>query len=129
MCTAKCQLRYTVLYFIAIIVTIYIVLQYVTGFGKTVHVRTRIEIHFIAYYNSHTQTLSRYIQYSNKIAIDKKVCFCRRLFYDPIKPCRSNADSVRPLRALMGGLCSTRCLLGLWYGQGCCGHLSGLLCA
>ena len=34
---------------------------YVTGFGKTGHVRTRIAIHFIACYNSHTQALSRHI--------------------------------------------------------------------
>jgi len=33
---------------------------FVTGFGKTVPVRTKIEIHFIAYYNSHTQALSRH---------------------------------------------------------------------
>jgi len=37
-----------------------------TGFGKTVLVHTRIEIQFIAYYNSHTQALSRH---SNTIAI------------------------------------------------------------
>jgi len=45
---------------------------YVTGFIKTVPVCTRIEIHFIAYNNSHTQALSRL---SDTIAIDKKVCF------------------------------------------------------
>jgi len=27
------------------------VFTYVTGYGKTVPIRTRIEIHFIAYYN------------------------------------------------------------------------------
>jgi len=32
----------------------------VTGFVKTLHVHTRIEIHFIAFYNSHTHALSRY---------------------------------------------------------------------
>jgi len=63
--------------------------SFVTGFGKTVPVHTRIEIHFIAYYNSHTQGLSRN---SNTIAIDKKVCFYRRLFANPIKPCRTNSD-------------------------------------
>jgi len=31
----------------------------VTRFGKTIPVHTRIEIHFIAYYNSHTQGLSK----------------------------------------------------------------------
>jgi len=66
----------------------------VTGFGKTVPVHTRIEIHFIAYYNSYTQRLSGY---SDTIAIDKKVCFYRRLFADPIKPCRTNSDPVGPL--------------------------------
>jgi len=35
-------------------------LTYVTGFGKTDHVHTRIEIYFIAYYNSHTQALFRH---------------------------------------------------------------------
>jgi len=44
----------------------------VTGFGKTDHVRTRIEILFIACYNSHTQALSAH---SGTIDIDKKVCF------------------------------------------------------
>jgi len=43
---------------------------YVTGFGKTNHVRTRIEIHFIAYYNSHTQALYRH---SDTTAIDKNL--------------------------------------------------------
>jgi len=57
---------------------------YVTGFGKTVPNRTRIEIYFIAYYNSYTQGLSRH---SDTIAIDKRVCFYRRLFADPMKPC------------------------------------------
>jgi len=47
-------------------------ITYVTGFGKTVPVCTRIEIHFIAYYNSHTQGLSRY---SGTIAIDYMSAF------------------------------------------------------
>jgi len=41
---------------------------YVTGFEKTVHVRTRIEIHLIAYCNSHTRVLSRH---NNKIGLYK----------------------------------------------------------
>jgi len=60
----------------------------VTGFGKTVHVHARIEI-FIAYYNSHTQALSRHI---DKIVIDKKVSFYGWLFADPVKPCKTNTD-------------------------------------
>jgi len=48
------------------------VATYVTGFGKTIPVCTRIVIHFIAYYNSHTQALAKH---SGTIAIDKKVCF------------------------------------------------------
>jgi len=40
----------------------------VTGFEKIVHVRTRIEIHFIAYHNNHTCALSRH---NNKTGIDK----------------------------------------------------------
>jgi len=101
---------------------------YLTGFGKTGHVRTRIEIHFIAYYNSHTQALSRH---SDTIAIDK-VCPYRQLFADAIKPCRTNTAPVGPLEALIGcpvfPNCSTRHLVFSWYGQGCCGHLPGPLC-
>jgi len=41
---------------------------YVTGFAKTLHVCTRIEIHFIAYYNSHTRALSRH---NSKTGIDE----------------------------------------------------------
>jgi len=66
----------------------------VTGFGKTDHVRTRIEINFIACYNSHTQALSRH---SDTTAIDKKACFYRRLFANPIKPCRTITGPVGPL--------------------------------
>jgi len=33
------------------------IILYVAGFGKIVPVHTRIKIHFIAYYNSHTQAL------------------------------------------------------------------------
>jgi len=46
--------------------------KFVNGFGKTLHVCTKIEIHFIVYFNSHTQALSRH---SKKIAIDKKSAF------------------------------------------------------
>jgi len=70
----------------------------VTGFGKTDHVRTRIEIHFITCYNSHTRALSRH---SDTIAIDKKVCFYRRLFADPIKPCRTITSPVGHWGALI----------------------------
>jgi len=34
--------------------------MYVTGFAKTLHIHTRIEIHFIAYYNSRVHALSRH---------------------------------------------------------------------
>jgi len=84
----------------------------------------------IAYYNSHTQALFRH---SDTIAIDKKVCFYRQLFADPFKPRRTNTDPVGHWGALIGWPvvpnCSTWRLLSLWYGQGCCGHLSGPLCA
>jgi len=76
--------------------------QYVTGFGKTNHARTRIEIDFIACYNSHTQALSRH---NDTIAIDKKVCFYKWLFADPIKPCRTITDSV----GLLGGFNKVAC--------------------
>jgi len=90
----------------------------VTGFGKTVPVRTRIEI-FIAYYNSHTQALSRH---SDTIARDKKVCFYRWLFADPIKPHRTNIDPIRPLGCINRVACgpklfhSTSALLMVWSG-------------
>jgi len=77
---------------------------FVTGFGKTISVRTRIKIHFIAYYNSHTQALSRH---SDTIAIDKKVCFYRCLFADSIKPCMTNTDPVGPVG------CTNRVACGL----------------
>ena len=48
-----------------------------TGFGKMGHVCTRIKIHFIAYYNSHTQALSRH---SDTIAIDKESLLLQTAF-------------------------------------------------
>jgi len=92
---------------------------YVTGFGKTVPVRTKIEIHFIAYYNSHTQALSRHC---DTIAMDKKVCFYRWLFADPIKPPRTNTDPVGPLGCINRVACgpklfhSMSALLMVWSG-------------
>jgi len=91
----------------------------VTGFGKTVPVHTRIEINFIAYYNSYTQALSRH---SNTIAIDMKVCFYRQLFADPIKPHRTNTDPVGPLGCINRVPCdpklvhSMSTLLVVWLG-------------
>jgi len=91
----------------------------VTGFGKTIPVRTRIEIHFIAYYNSCTQELSRH---SDTIVIDKKVYFYRWLFADPIKPHRTNSNSVGPLGCINRVACSpklfhlTSTLLMVWSG-------------
>jgi len=99
--------------------------SYVTGVGKTNHVHTRIEIHFIAYYNSHTQALCRH---SDTVAIDKKVYFYRQTFADSIKPHRTNTDPVGHWGALIVWPvvpnCSTWRLLSLWYGQSCCGHLA-----
>jgi len=92
---------------------------YVTGFGKMVHVRTWIEIHFIAYYNSHTQALSRH---SDTIGINKKIYFCRRLFTDPIKLCRTITDPLGPLGGINRVACgpklfhSTSALLVVWSG-------------
>jgi len=92
---------------------------YVTGFGKAIPVCARIEIHFIAYYNSHTLGLSRH---SDTIAIDKKVCFYRQLFADPIKPCRTNSDPVGPLGYINRVTCGpklfhlTFTLLVVWSG-------------
>jgi len=69
----------------------------VTGFEKPIHVRTRIEIHFISYCNSHTGTLSRH---NNKTGIDKQVCFYKRLVVDPVKSQRTIIDPVRTLRGI-----------------------------
>lgn len=71
--------------------------EYVTGFAKTLQLRTRFEIHFIAYYNSHTHALSRH---NNKTGIDKLVCFYRRPVFDPVKSWRNTMDPVRPLRSI-----------------------------
>ena len=96
-----------------------LVLIIVTGFGKTVPIRTRIEIHFIAYYNSHTQGLSRY---SYTIAIDKKICFYRRLSTGHIKPHRTNTDPLGTLGCINRVSCgpklfhSTSALLVVWSG-------------
>jgi len=103
----------------------------VTGFGKTGHVRTRIEIHFIACYNSHTQALSRH---SGTTAIDKEVYFYRQLFADPIKPCRTITDPVGPLGGFNKMACgpklfhSTSALLVVWWGLLWSSVLSGPLC-
>jgi len=56
--------------------------QYVIEFEKTIHVCTRIEIHLIAYCNSHTCALSRH---NSKTGIDKQVYFYRRPVIDPVK--------------------------------------------
>jgi len=69
----------------------------VTGFEKTLHVRTRIEIYFIAYCNSHTCALSRH---NNKSGINKQVCFYRWLVVDPVKSRRTIIDPVRPLKGI-----------------------------
>jgi len=103
---------------------------YVTEFGKTGHVHTRIEIHFIVFNNSHTQALSRH---SDTIAIDKKVCFYRRLFANPIKPCRTNTYPVGQLGGINKVACgpklfhSTSCGM-VRVAKTCYGHLSGPLC-
>jgi len=70
---------------------------FVTGFAKTLHVRSRIEIHFVAYCNSHTHALSRH---NNKTDIDKQVCFYRQPVVNPVKSQRTIIDPVRPLRGI-----------------------------
>jgi len=64
---------------------------------ETLHMCTKIEIHFIAFYIGHTQALSRH---SNKSTIDKQVCFYRQLFSNPVKSQRTKTDPVRPLRGI-----------------------------
>jgi len=39
-------------------------------------------------------------RHSDTIAIDKKVCFYRRLFANPIKPCKIITDPVGPLECI-----------------------------
>jgi len=75
-------------------------LPYVTEFAKTLHIHTRIEIHFVAYFNSHTSALSRHR--NNKTGIDKQVCFYRWPVVDPVKWRRTIIDPVRPLRGING---------------------------
>jgi len=68
--------------------------------------------------NSHTQGLSRH---SDTIARDK-VCFYRRLFADPMKPCRTNSDPVGSLGCINRVACgpklfhSMSALLMVWSG-------------
>jgi len=64
---------------------------------KTLHFHTRIEIHFIAYCNSHTHALSRH---NNKTGIDKQVCSYRQPVVDTVKLQRTIIDPVRPLRSI-----------------------------
>jgi len=72
-------------------------IKYVTGFVKTLHVCKRIEIHFIAYCNSHTHALSKH---NNKTGIDKQVCFYRQPVFDPVKSQRTIIDPMRLLRCI-----------------------------
>jgi len=59
---------------ISVIFDVLVEVIIVTGFAKTLHVRTKIEILFVAFYNSHTHSLSKH---SNKTAIDNlHVAFC-----------------------------------------------------
>jgi len=60
----------------------YVQVVHVNGFVKILHVHTRIEIHFIAYRNSHTFALSKR---NNKTGINKQVCFYRWLDVDSVK--------------------------------------------
>jgi len=69
----------------------------VTGFAKILHACTKIEIHFIAYCNSHTRALSKY---NNKTGIDKQVCFYRRPVVNLFKSGRTIIDPVRPFRGI-----------------------------
>jgi len=93
--------------------------MFVTGFAKTLHVHTRIQIHFIAYCNSHTHALSRH---NNKTGIDKQVCFYRWPVVNSVKSWRTIIDSVRPLRGInrvAWGLILSHCMsarLVVWLG-------------
>jgi len=70
-------------------------------------------------YNSHTQGLSIH---SDTIVIDKKVCFYRRLFANPMKPCWTNSDLVGPLGCINRVACGPKLfhlmftLLMVWSG-------------
>jgi len=101
----------------------------VTGFVKTLHVCTRIQIHFIAYCNSHTCVLSRH---NKKTGIDKQACFYGWPVVDPVKSRRTIIDPVRTLRGINTvawvQFCPIVLLHGSLYGQGYCGHQSGPLC-
>jgi len=70
-----------------------------------------------AYRNGHTQALS---WHSNKIAIDKKVCFYRWLFPNPTKQWKANTVAGGPLRGTNKVTCGASyytCLLHTTYGM------------
>jgi len=91
----------------------------VTGFAKTLHLCTRIEIHFIACCNSHTCALFRH---NNKTGVDKQVCFCRWPVFGSVKSLKTIIDPMRPLRCInrvTWGAILSHCMparLVVWWG-------------
>jgi len=79
---------------------------------EIIHVRIKIEIHFIIV------TLKHCPDSVTKLLYISRSAFYRQLFTDPVKLHKYNKDPVGPLRGY---------LLSSWYGQGCHGHLSGML--
>ena len=70
---------------------------YVTGSGKTDHVRTRIEIHFITGYHSHTNALSFP---TDTPVLYGRVCFYERLISSLVERIQANRGAV----SLLGGI-------------------------
>ena len=64
---------------------------FVTGFGKISTYTQKLK--FIIMIYSHTQALSKH---SNKIAINKQICFYEQLFADPVKSQRTKTEPVGP---------------------------------
>jgi len=104
--------------------------MYVIGFAKTLHVCTKLKSILLLIIIA---TLKHCPDASDKIARDKQVCFYRQLFANPVKLWKTKTDPVgwghwgTLIKWLVVPSCSTECLLSLWYGQGYCRNLSGLL--
>jgi len=78
-----------------------------------------LNLHYLVIIATLKHSLPRH---SDTIAIDKKVCFYRQLFADPIKPHRTKTDPVGPLGCINRVACgpklfhSTSALLVVWSG-------------
>ena len=72
-----------ILYVAQVLININLVINNVTVFWKTDHLRKRTDIHVLPVHDRHTHALSRNTKHWT---IDSQVCFYRRLFIDAVKP-------------------------------------------